>query len=147
MDDFVKWLGVQLDEDERIARVATPGPWEWKREHGEVWQATDEGWLDYSGEYIAGPEDRATLFGPGMTPHADAVHIARHDPARVLREIDAKRQIIAKHPSINVSDLGSDCGTCVWPGTVMAAPSPCPTLRLLALPYADRPGYREEWRP
>jgi hypothetical protein len=24
---------------------------------------------------------------------------------------------------------------------------PCLTLRLLALPYADRPGYREEWRP
>jgi len=24
---------------------------------------------------------------------------------------------------------------------------PCPTLRLLALPFADRPGYQEEWRP
>lgn len=23
----------------------------------------------------------------------------------------------------------------------------CPTARLLAVPYADRPGYREEWRP
>ncbi|WP_066586278.1 DUF6221 family protein [Cellulomonas timonensis] len=23
----------------------------------------------------------------------------------------------------------------------------CPTLRLLAIPYADRPGFREEWRP
>lgn len=26
-------------------------------------------------------------------------------------------------------------------------PAPCSTLRLLALPYSDRPGYREEWRP
>jgi hypothetical protein len=24
---------------------------------------------------------------------------------------------------------------------------PCPTVRLLAQPYADRPGYRDEWRP
>lgn len=24
---------------------------------------------------------------------------------------------------------------------------PCPTLRSLALPYADREGYRQEWRP
>lgn len=24
---------------------------------------------------------------------------------------------------------------------------PCRTLRFLALPYADRPGYREEWKP
>lgn len=23
---------------------------------------------------------------------------------------------------------------------------PCPTVRLLALPYAGRDGYREEWR-
>lgn len=27
MDDLVRWLGAQLDEDERIARAATPGPW------------------------------------------------------------------------------------------------------------------------
>jgi hypothetical protein len=25
-------------------------------------------------------------------------------------------------------------------------PYPCATLRLLALPYADRPGYRKEWK-
>lgn len=24
---------------------------------------------------------------------------------------------------------------------------PCPTLRMLALPYADHPDYRQEWRP
>lgn len=28
-----------------------------------------------------------------------------------------------------------------------AGESNCLTLRLLAPPYADRPGYREEWRP
>ena len=27
MDDLVHWLGAQLDEDERIARAATEGPW------------------------------------------------------------------------------------------------------------------------
>jgi hypothetical protein len=24
---------------------------------------------------------------------------------------------------------------------------PCDTLKLLALPYADHPDYRDEWRP
>jgi hypothetical protein len=29
----------------------------------------------------------------------------------------------------------------------MAEPFPCPTLRCLALPYADRANYRQEWKP
>jgi hypothetical protein len=61
-------------------------------------------------------------------------HIARHDPARVLAEVVAKRRILDLFTP-PVSEWGSE------------------TLRLyglaqlLALPYADRPGYREEWRP
>ncbi|MGW2940001.1 DUF6221 family protein [Streptomyces sp. NPDC001156] len=27
MDDLIQWLRVQLDEDVRIARAATEGPW------------------------------------------------------------------------------------------------------------------------
>ncbi|MFK4801673.1 DUF6221 family protein [Streptomyces sp. MPA0124] len=135
MDDLLQWLRAQLDDDERTARAATPGPWEWRHEYGEPWQPVADGWLDYSGEHISAPGDRATLFGPGMTPHADAVHIATHDPARVLREIDAKRQQFAACVDyLHDSDEGVD-------------PLAATILRLLALPYADRPGYRDEWRP
>ena len=56
-----------------------------------------------------------------------AYHVARWDPARVLAECDAKRRII------------EHCGEWVWPD--------CRVLHLLALPYADHPDYRAEWKP
>lgn len=34
-----------------------------------------------------------------------------------------------------------------WPYPVVQVPAPCRTLRAMALPFADRPSVREEWRP
>ncbi len=86
-----------------------------------------------------------------MTPHADAVHIARHDPARVLREIDAKRQIIDQCAYWNerAASEAVDPPKSPQPGLDLGLllDAMNPVLRLLALPYADRPDYREEWRP
>jgi hypothetical protein len=62
----------------------------------------------------------------------------RFDPARVLREVEAKRRILDEHGS------GSD--SCDAHDASMRS-IPCDTLLLLALPYADHPDYREEWRP
>ena len=75
-------------------------------------------------------------------PAAVAGHIARHDPARVLAEVDAKRRMLAIHhpyvPEPDQACLGC-AGGIVW--------TDCPVLRLLALPYASHPDYRAEWRP
>ncbi|MFI0268589.1 DUF6221 family protein [Streptomyces luteogriseus] len=125
MDELVEWLRAQLDEDERIARAATLGPWV---QSG----IGDYGWTVDFGRPGAGVETADTEQGL-----ADADFIAAHNPARVLREIDAKRQLLALHAE-GSTDLF--CAHCEHE-------PPCPTLRLLALPYADRPGYREEWRP
>lgn len=58
-------------------------------------------------------------------------------PARVLAEVDAKRRIIELYS-----------GTAQYPdfsgGYDSAAED---AIKLLAVPYADRPGYRDEWRP
>lgn len=76
----------------------------------------------------------------------DAEHIARHDPARVLAEADAKRRIIKVHFRRRSYDwdepgvIGFECAQC-------CDRFPCTTLRLLALPYADHPYYKPEWRP
>lgn len=59
---------------------------------------------------------------------------------RQLAECEAKRRIVEEHPQF-VSEGMSYCETCE------RSTSPCNTLRLLALPYADHPDYREEWRP
>ena len=128
MDDLVRWLGEQLAKDERVAQACPGG--------GRGWDA-----------------DGIAFYARDLNPEAQA-HIVEHDPARVLREIDAKRRIIAEHPVD-----GWRCATCADPEDFDEDVDgdrewsrhgkyyPCPTLRLLALPYADRPGYREDWRP
>jgi hypothetical protein len=68
-----------------------------------------------------------------------AGHIARWDPARVLREVEAKRRLLQQFElrgnSVRATVVPATGG--VWDDL----------LRLLALPYADRPGYRQEWAP
>jgi hypothetical protein len=132
MNDLARWLGEQLDEDERIARGATDGPWTpWRgaRLHG-------------LGDLIH------PVLTPGQKPGAkaaivteswlDADHIAEWDPARVLREIDAKRDLLRFAEGIY------DHHETFTTGVAARLEK---TLRLFALPYADRPGYEESWRP
>ncbi|MGP4085473.1 DUF6221 family protein [Streptomyces sp. KR55] len=153
--DLVAFVRARLDEDERIAHAASwadeanawhaePSPFG-ARDNGQRWfieDAMDDGVVTHV--------DPAASDDEGV-----ARHIARHDPARVLAEIDAKRRILAEHQP----DRFGDCTTCAGPEDFdddadghrtwsrSAKPFPCPTLRLLALPYADHPDYREEWRP
>jgi hypothetical protein len=81
-----------------------------------------------------------------------------YDPAHVLAECEAKRQIVEMHdPQEGREDMPAVCSTCggfvrrpdylrgsTDSGYVI--PWPCPTLRALALPYADHPDYQEAWR-
>jgi uncharacterized protein DUF6221 len=59
-----------------------------------------------------------------------AGHIARHDPARVLREVTAKRTILAEHYRME----DGVCNSCS--GVFMQA-WPCPTVRALAAVYGE----------
>jgi hypothetical protein len=147
MDELTRWLGQQLDKDERIARAATPGPWVAnKHEYGaEVYTE--------SGEGVAFDHDAG---GVGWD---DADFIATHDPARVLREIDAKRQLlddytvtarIRDEAAVRIKAAGSqpdakDLDT--WDRAQREAAILEGPVKLLALPFADRPGYKESWRP
>ncbi|WP_338683897.1 DUF6221 family protein [Streptomyces acidiscabies] len=119
MDDLVAWLRVQLDEDERTALAASPGPWSVNAESDEVLAV--DGVTVAEGFALSGGQLRATTE-----------HIAEHDPARVLREVEALRRIVDRYAWLREH---GDTGGTAW------------VLPLLALPYADRPGYREEWRP
>jgi hypothetical protein len=69
-----------------------------------------------------------------------------YDPARVLAECEAKRQIVAEHTIMTFrmieepgQPLVDKCDSC--------GQNPCPTLQLLALPYADDPAFDPEWKP
>ena len=87
---------------------------------------------------------------------AVALHVGMHDPARVLREVEAKRAIVAEHEPDRVGKFGSEeaarCLVCLtdregYEELWEADEWPCATLRTLAAVYRDHPDYRSEWKP
>jgi hypothetical protein len=83
---------------------------------------------------------------------------------RILAECEAKRRIVEMHSKTAISWSTPDgrlakgdeerlvyCEHCSFHEQYEGfndyeEPSPCPTLRILALPYADHPDYQPEWR-
>lgn len=152
-ESLVEWLNAQLEADQREALCAT---------FCDPDDSTDGDFTEWHVE-ASDPKWPAGVAVANGTPVVAAgyngayEHIARWDPARVLAEVAAKRRILelhkherAKAPSRLVrqreaSDIG--CIICAdWDG-MTAAEGWCDTVRLLALPYAGRDGYRDEWRP
>jgi len=154
MDDLVVWLRQQLDEDERVARGAA-------NEDPPPWHIDEHGGRIKSGPYTVVHIEDSTPRPPV------AEHIARHDPARVLLEVEAKRRILDaledqrrqagqnSHKYVEAmrsprggpaDDLLPGIKTHGWTlgGRVEALEE---VVKLLALPYSDHPGYREEWAP
>lgn len=137
--EIVEFLKACLDEDERIARAAARqrggGTWKAERDAREILEIVGE--QPHPGAYIPvilQPDDDETT-----------VHIAAHDPARVLREIEAKRRIVEQHRPVGYGGVCLSLCHTRAPGQPQTWP--CLTLRLLALPYTGREGYRPEWAP
>jgi hypothetical protein len=180
--EFVK---ARLDEDERIAMAACgtgyPRQVPDKPEHWH-WECADDDepvdpdfaianaaeFLEHGDHYRIGLRSaerypssididlcHLVLDGEEIEPQ-DARHIARHDPARVLREVAAKRRILAGHgPGSTIDDSNGkwrdDPANWDAPVTLCTGHEwvawPCETVRLLAAIWSDHPDYRAEWRP
>ena len=118
MGELVEWLRAQLDEDERIARAAAVevgNPYEngvlvdpldrW----GEGLVADGQEWTPsrrlVTRKLQRDGQSRLTVAECGGSDGRPvANHIAAHDPARVLREIDAKRRLLALLPELEQAD-------------------------------------------
>lgn len=129
-DDLAGFMLARIAEDEEVARGAAGVPWETMR------------WPGGSQVLVAASAIRNEKWRLGKLGHVatvehthDVDHIARHDPARVLAECDAKRRIVEQYID---AVKGRKWATCTALERV---------LPVLALPYADHPDYREEWRP
>ncbi|MFE9335259.1 DUF6221 family protein [Streptomyces sp. NPDC007063] len=104
MGDLVAFLRARIDDDETVARKAAD---DWEPDpDASAWMGTE---FD-------------------VTPH-----VLRHDPARVLAEVEAKRRILRWH-------LDEECCS-----VCLDDVEGCPLFRALAMPYASHPDYREEW--
>ncbi|MGW4042985.1 DUF6221 family protein [Streptomyces sp. NPDC004721] len=149
MDDLAEWLRAQLDEDERIARATHPVFLAWEYDHC-VREIRDLG----NGNEIT------SVILPRY-----GEYMAEWDPERALREIEAKRQLVDDFLS-EKHDVVEDCWyTCAAASEERDGGETCDDGRrggpcdcgrdarverrlcLLALPYVDRPGYKESWPP
>lgn len=155
MTTLADFLLARIAEDEERARAAAQGPWTWREYGGRngvdpvpylTGRGGDPATYAYDTEVIepnhsgeCGCRSSCTL--ELRVRVEDREHIARHDPARVLAECEAKRRIVARHDA----HLGHEPTPHIVPRLKWR--EGCDTLRLLALPYADHPDFREEWRP
>jgi Family of unknown function (DUF6221) len=136
-DDLVTWLRAQLDEDEARTRKL----------------------LVYAQQTVLTLQDPSHLgkFIPGWHDWLDVETMCTVR----LAEVAAKRAIIDLHSRVDSRTDWLGKGDVHWPPESAcygcganfreeyAVPdaNDCPVVRLLAQPYADRPGYRDEWRP
>lgn len=116
--DLATWLLEQITEDERRAEAMVSA-------FPDERALTQRGWLNR--------DPSAAPFPETLTTADVMAYMLDMGPRRVLAECDAKRRVIRW---VNT-----------WPWRPEPPSSVDGLLPALALPYADRPGYREEWRP
>ncbi len=116
---LVEFLLARYTEDADAARAAL----------GNHWHA--QGWAELRTEPTDTPGWALIAEGGhGFDVRPSFAHIARHDPARVLADVTAKRIIVA-----------SFMETDYLPAREVLLSVLCD----LALPYADHADYRQEW--
>jgi Family of unknown function (DUF6221) len=124
MEELAAFLKARLDEDEIRARAAL-GEW----------------------------DDEAARYEWEDLPADSYVHARNHDPARVLREAEAKGAILADYQVAAQSpyDLpegvhdGRDDSERLADEAIMDTMEA--VVRALATVYSDHPDYQKEWAP
>jgi hypothetical protein len=136
-DDLTAFVAARLAEDEAAARAALES--EWFAHVAEFARA----------DHYAAFGDLAVEYDQWLPDVADGAHVARHDRARALREVAAKRAVLALHHAALYEGRNSDgdersdyfCNECDL------EKFPCRTVGLLAAVWSDHPDYRAEWAP
>lgn len=150
--NLAEFLRARLDEDEQVARRASEyAEAEWLLDEDTetvLWWPPEPHIAEKEREKglpVVSDQWRGQTIESGGSRIAP--HIARHDPARVLAEVDAKRKLVTAYESAVTAYGAAERGTTVSDLMTGSVNSLRFTLQLLALPYADHPGYKEEWRP
>jgi hypothetical protein len=131
-DDLIEFLRARLDEDEVAAKDLGNAcrPWTWSMPPDGYPQTVSSDGVPYIiCQTFDGPQD----------PAVTAPFIVHNDPARVLRGVEAKRQLL----DLTVQSLPGNCD-CEAYGHHTDADT---ALRLLATEWNTHPDYQEAWRP
>lgn len=128
MDDLITFINARLDDEAALIEVMRDGgfpPETWITEaaRNPVWT-------------ILRDADDPTPIAYIRDSRCEYEHIALHDPARALREIEAKRAHLAAYE-------GAISGCLEW-GIVSTLGD---ILYSDAAVWSDHPDYRQEWAP
>lgn len=141
-DRIVVWLREALDAAQRDAEAATAAT------GGPRWHGSDSGLYSDDGANHPGP---FLADSYGYTEPPIVAHIARHDPASVLRRIAADRKTLAEHEPPGDDYYGDRKCLCCggytihpgWGAVGYRDSWPCTTVRNMAEGY----GWTEETTP
>jgi hypothetical protein len=175
--ELTEFLLARIAEDEAVARAAEPGPWVvgtttepvWAPGRGEHWgervftrEQEYPQTVTVRGTHVASKSERPRMIADMARGYLNSLHeptsehIARHDPARVLAECEAKRRIVEQYADYLSSVKAYRSPR--WADAMneqdkqSAAQAEArhrvaeDVVRLLALPYANHPDYDEAWR-
>ncbi|MGH3222260.1 MAG: DUF6221 family protein [Streptosporangiaceae bacterium] len=128
---IAEFLAARLDEDEAAAKACqAPSPWKAADQEWDHWIITDA-----TGDVV--------IYDEGTPSLEEAAHIARHDPARVLRDVAADRKLLAAYAHALTADFGItgepyDAG---WAEALELA------VKIRAARFGDHPDYQKQWAP
>ena len=139
---IIDFLNARLDEDEAAAKAAGSAPWV----------------ADLPRSVHVDPKARSEnkhAFGKqgyiaGVGNVGAQTHIARHDPARALRQVTVHRTILAIHHPYKAGPYPHACRGCPHSSTddpYTENINECPELRAIASIHADHPDYLEATTP
>lgn len=150
VDALTAFIRARLDEEERDAKAAQPGPWNAEAsphvvtEDGGTVAAYVEGWT----------------VEPTLIDEADARHIARQDPAATLARVAALRALVDLHEPTKCAsywhetkggfvDNGLICDICANHDREdgVTGEWPCTTMRHIAAIWRDHPDFPAEATP
>jgi Family of unknown function (DUF6221) len=123
--DPVAFAEARLAEDKAAAKAAAASPW--KSTAPSLWIESGQGIIVQTRHF------------------EDAAHIARHDPARALREVEAGRRILARYKDCLARMEDPD-----YPQGVardQAREYEDFVLPNLLCRWADHPDYDQDWKP
>jgi hypothetical protein len=123
VSELVAFLAARLDEDEAAAKLAA--------REGGTWKQDDPVRYPGSISSLGGQ----VVYDEGSPDEYQAAHIARYDPARALREVEAGRAIIAAY-----QPNGQGVAYTLEAGLEFA-------LRQFAAVYRDHPACDPTWAP
>lgn len=160
--DVVEFLSARLNEDEAVARLLMAHPrLRWAQgdgRDGDTGEVFAHVGLNSSTRCSEHPDGSPNLCSDVRILAVDddfvrseaaaaaiAEHVARHDPARVLADVAAKRATLHEHGDVHCCS-GRSYPDQVWPDIDSTPEIPCPTVRLLAAPFADHPDFDPAWK-